>query len=434
MPTAHIIAGADASGKTTLVSSLYQGGYFNSERFIGIELIISKELRNTRDILDVLADEDGDNEPFTKANYQKAFSIATDRRAELIHNKKDFVMETVFFTETDIGLIESLKAVGYSVFIYYVGVQKDITSAHYLLDRVIKGGHDTAVRQLVHQRSESFGMIRGLIEKADIAVMIDNSSPANPPIILNIYEQGVETYSSPGNKPSSRHITWNLSFDNRLWRSDEDKPDDEELVEAATETSDQIKTKLERIFNYLFLHTTKLYSSDWMESFIEEQLNRDVVRAILTYSSNTGIFYGNCNRPGYLIVDSRAAWAGLNGRDDCFGTSAIADCSITGRTLTVNTLNSVYVFEIIKGDLDFSKIVLAPAEIIEEYKLRNEAKFSTYWCQVSGNTFVNNAIDRVSMPYPMSRLEAVEYVSVVPTMSFTGEMVKNILAAYDPEK
>jgi predicted ABC-type ATPase len=82
-PIATIVAGANASGKTTLVSTLYQNTFFDKEEYISPDLIIYRDL--------------GWDEENEKEVYVKAFALADEQRNRIIGEKKDFVIE--IFTE-----------------------------------------------------------------------------------------------------------------------------------------------------------------------------------------------------------------------------------------------------------------------------------------------------------------------------------------------
>lgn len=157
-------------------------------------------------------------------------------------------------------------------------------------------------------------------------------------------------------------------------------------------------------------------------------------QAMLTYSSNTGIFDGYGNRPGELRFSKCAYWYGPYGRDDTFHTSSIASYEKNGTTLTLNTLNSVYVFEIIQGEVDLDTIILAEQSIIKEHEQRNATKYSIYWCQVNASGFLEGLIDPVKMPYPMTKQEAIEYVSLGRAVSFDGHIARIVLNPHIPKE
>jgi len=89
---AFIFAGANASGKSTLIAHLLQekiivGTYVNPD------LVLKNELKLEE----------------TKANYLLAFDIAQKKREQLLREKKDIILETVFSTEEKIELMNLLN-------------------------------------------------------------------------------------------------------------------------------------------------------------------------------------------------------------------------------------------------------------------------------------------------------------------------------------
>lgn len=162
-------------------------------------------------------------------------------------------------------------------------------------------------------------------------------------------------------------------------------------------------------------------------SFVGEEIDEKRNISVLIYSTNAGIYDGHCNRGGHLDLSDTARWFGMLGRDDMFRTSLIAGWELKDEILTIETLNSTYSFEIIKGKVDTSKIVLAPQEIADEVKARNAVKRLHYWCQVNASGFLDGLISVTEMPYPMTKQEAIDYVSLGKAVSYDGFIARIVL-------
>jgi len=164
-------------------------------------------------------------------------------------------------------------------------------------------------------------------------------------------------------------------------------------------------------------------------SFVGEEIDEKRNISVLIYSTNAGIYDGHCNRGGHLSVGDNVYWYGMLGRDDMFRTSLIAGWELKDEVLTIETLNSTYSFEIIRGKIDTSKIVLAPQEIVDEVKARNAVKRLHYWCQVDAPGFLDGLISVTEMPYPMTKQEAIDYVSLGRAVSYDGYIARVVLAS-----
>ena len=95
---AYIFAGANASGKSTLIAfllsrELIKGTYVNPDLILKEELKLAESLEN----------------------YLQAFEIAKERRESLMAAGADIILETVFSTEDKMDFIRQLKARGDNV-------------------------------------------------------------------------------------------------------------------------------------------------------------------------------------------------------------------------------------------------------------------------------------------------------------------------------
>lgn len=203
-PIAFIFAGANASGKSTFISTLYQCGILSGE-FVNPDKILKEELQL----------------PETKENYEKAFVIGEERRNTCMLEKKDMVVETVYSTQDKINFVKRLKDHGYQVTMVFTGVDSVQVNALYLLDRVIKGGHDVPLRKLVDRRVRSFDNMAKSLHLFDCAVFVDNTVMGEPPVVLKSIANGGICYVGE----TDRELSW---LDTIIDRSFEQI--DEELI------------------------------------------------------------------------------------------------------------------------------------------------------------------------------------------------------------
>lgn len=423
-PVATIVAGGNASGKSTLVSALYQSGFFTDEQFIGPDLILSTEIAKTikrNERHEIFDTNKYDEELYSRENYLKAFAIADKRRDGLVKKQKDFVLETVLSSKAKMELIADLKAKGYFVRIFYIGVDEDITNAEYLIRRIHDRGHDVPMHKLLKRKHKSLQNLYAAArsENVDQIILIDNSVPDEMPHIVATYNFGYKPFGNGSDRPAG----WRMHIDGF-------SPENETTFSLTDSMILDIKTlvrSLEKTIKYFFLQTAILHSYFWTNSLIGEKVDEKRNITVLIYSTNAGIYDGHCNRGGHLDLSDNAHWYGTFGRDDLFRTSLIAGWEQKDEILTIETLNSTYSFEIIKGKVDTSKIVLSPQEIVDEVKARNAVKRLHYWCQVDASGFLDGLISVTEMPYPMTKQEAIDYVSCNIAVSYDGYIARIVL-------
>lgn len=186
-PKAFIFAGANASGKSTFISTLYANGLLGGE-FINPDKILKEELKLEE----------------TRENYQKAFDIGEQRREECLRDKRDMVIETVYSTQDKIDYVERLKKEGYQTTLVYTGVENVQINALYLVNRVLKGGHDVPIRKLIDRRIRSFNNASKSLHLFDCAIFVDNSIPGETPVVLKSIAMGNICYVGD----NARDLTW----------------------------------------------------------------------------------------------------------------------------------------------------------------------------------------------------------------------------------
>jgi len=105
-PKAYIFAGANASGKSTFISHLLDNKIITGE-YINPDLILKYELKLQE----------------TTENYIKAFKIAETRRINLMQDKKDMIVETVFSTQEKVDFLTKLKEENYDTIIFFTNTE-----------------------------------------------------------------------------------------------------------------------------------------------------------------------------------------------------------------------------------------------------------------------------------------------------------------------
>jgi hypothetical protein len=303
-----------------------------------------------------------------------------------------------------------------------VGTDTIETNAQYLIRRIKARGHDVPLKKLIQRADRAINNLSKIwdSDECDEVILIDNSTPGQP---LEVFIHKVGSFKEMYLKQDEEiAAAWSRQL--FYWMTDEAEqlPLSDEDAQDVTTVDQKITQSIQRFF----IQTCEL-PIRWVYQQIEEELSPGEAKAIMTYSSNTGIFDEYGSRAGKLYLGNNAQWYGPYGRDDTFHTSSIVSFEREGSVLTLNTLNSVYVFEILKGEVDLSLIEPAPQELVELHLQQNAQKHSIYWCQVHASGFLEGLIDPVKMPYPMNKQEAIEYVSLGRAVSYDGHIAKIVL-------
>jgi hypothetical protein len=162
-----------------------------------------------------------------------------------------------------------------------------------------------------------------------------------------------------------------------------------------------------------------------IDKTLDGQLREGELRAVLRSTTNHDMSH-NQGITGALFVNSQAYWYGRD-RDETFRTSMLKDYALDGKMLTLYTLNSTYVFEIIQGEFDVFLFTKADEALIQHQDLLNSTPCIAYYCQIMGNALIDNAISITILPTPMTRQEAIDYAAVNILRDTGGDIVKNIL-------
>lgn len=375
-PTATIISGLSLSGKTTFLACLYQNGITKSK------------------------------------------NITLDELAERIHSKTDFTIEVNLLDYELRDFVKTLKEAGYYVRVYAIHVDKVETAALNLLQRVSSGGKDALMRDVIKGYgyfSEDGYWRFGIIGDADEFYFYDNSENKGNPKLFLAYNKGVIAYRD-------QKVIDNLSVFFHRYSEDEKKKRSKK-IEFAKNTVDQA---MERSF----LRLCQYYGGEWVEEIASPyKLEEGELIAYLVSTTNFGL---SCysNIVGRLTVTTIAHWTG-DLRDETFRTSALRGYELEGSRLTLFTLNSSYVFEIVAGEFDKFTFTRANQEFIDERDAINNTKFDIYWCQIAAaNPMINNAITVTALPYPMTLQEVRDYLVHNILVDGEGNIVTNVLQGY----
>lgn len=191
-PKAFIFAGANASGKSTLIAHLLQEHIIEGT-YINPDLVLKHELKLEE----------------TKENYLIAFKLAQKKREHLLNKKQDIILETVFSTQEKIDFLHKLKNAGYHVTLFFTSTDTPYINAMYLTQRVLNGGHDVPIVKLISRRERGFANIKKATDIIDCLIYLDNSIPSQPPEIIISLFNGKKCFE---NSEFNRDVTWHLDL------------------------------------------------------------------------------------------------------------------------------------------------------------------------------------------------------------------------------
>jgi len=200
-PKAYIFAGANASGKSTFISHLLNNEIITGE-YINPDLILKYELKLEE----------------TLENYIKAFKIAEARRINLMKNKKDMIVETVFSTQEKVDFLNKLKEENYDTIVFFTNTEDPQINVLYLLNRVKQGGHDVPIRKLLQRREKCLDNIKNSLKNIDCLILIDNSKIYEAPLVAKSIFRGNVCFDNMNNIRINwiDDLTKNLPFNDTL--------------------------------------------------------------------------------------------------------------------------------------------------------------------------------------------------------------------------
>lgn len=158
-PVMLIVAGPNASGKSTYIANLYKQGLIKIP-YINADIINQFELKDIEDE--------------TERNL-KGMQIAMQRVENAIDNKQSFVYETVLSHPSKLELVKFAKSKGFDIYSIFVYTSNPKINLNRLKKRVEKGGHDVPAEKVVNRYYRSISYKNDLKELSDTFLEFDNS-------------------------------------------------------------------------------------------------------------------------------------------------------------------------------------------------------------------------------------------------------------------
>lgn len=158
-PTMLVVAGPNASGKSTYIANLYAQNLLHYP-YINADIIQKFEL----------ADIQNEEERNIKGMH-----IAMQRVEEAIQNKTSFVYETVLSHPSKLDLVQQAKNKGFTIKTVFVYTKDPHINLQRLKARVASGGHDVPAEKVVQRYYRSLENGQLLKALSDEFTEFDNS-------------------------------------------------------------------------------------------------------------------------------------------------------------------------------------------------------------------------------------------------------------------
>lgn len=156
MPNYVIFAGVNGAGKSTLYKTIVPA------LDLGVRI-------NTDEIVKSIGDWRNNKDQI------KAGRMALKIRKDCINNMISFNQETTFTGKNIIKAINEAKEKGFTIHLYYVGVDTPEIAKQRVRNRVLKGGHDIPDDIIEKRYYETLENLKTILPKVDYAKIYDNS-------------------------------------------------------------------------------------------------------------------------------------------------------------------------------------------------------------------------------------------------------------------
>ncbi len=178
-PLVIAIAGPNGAGKTTFYRAYFQDldlAYVNAD--------------------DLARD-------FDTTAYEAA-ALAAETRAALVSERESFIFETVFSDPAGdkVTFLQDAVAQGYTVILFFIGLESPELSESRVAQRVLAGGHDVPTDRLETRYPRSLANLRRAIRELPYVAIYDNTDTTRPFEPVAVFVHGSL------HQPTDRPPTW----------------------------------------------------------------------------------------------------------------------------------------------------------------------------------------------------------------------------------
>lgn len=156
MPNYVIFAGVNGAGKSTLYNTIIP------DLDLGIRINTDEIVRNIGDWR-------------SNQDQVKAGRMALKLRKECVEKNISFNQETTLTGKNILKAIKEVKEKGYTIHLYYVGVENSGIAKERVKNRVLKGGHDIPADVIEKRYIETLENLKEILPLVDYAKIYDNT-------------------------------------------------------------------------------------------------------------------------------------------------------------------------------------------------------------------------------------------------------------------
>lgn len=175
-----VLAGANGSGKSSAVESIYKLMEQIGERHL---LYLCSD-----DVCKQILLKDP-TIPLPEAQV-KAWQFVNGKKYDLLDSKESFIIETVFSHPSHLDFIKKAKECGYTVFFYYISTDSPDINVQRVRKRISQGGHAVDEDKIVSRYYRSLKLVKPALSLVDEAYIIDNSIDDSDTTLCAVYKAG----------------------------------------------------------------------------------------------------------------------------------------------------------------------------------------------------------------------------------------------------
>ncbi len=159
MPTLTLFVGTNGSGKSTIYNLFEK---------------VKKPMGEKINPDDILKEMNGDWN--NKNDIAKSGIIALKRISKCIKNQKSFNWEMTIISHAALKLIKTAKNNGFTINLYFVGVESSDIALERIANRVKEGGHGVDADLVKYRRAHMLDNIKEALQYVDTAIFCDNTT------------------------------------------------------------------------------------------------------------------------------------------------------------------------------------------------------------------------------------------------------------------
>ena len=167
-PTLCVVAGPNGSGKTSTTIQLLANEWSEGSLYINPDNIAQEQFGDWNSPEAVL----------------KAARYATDLRYKCLNEKRDFVFETVFFSDEKLEFLRRAHESGFFIRFFFVCTSNPKINVSRITKRYLEGGHEVPISKIISRYYKSYVNATKAISFVDRAYIYDNSVEDHLPQLL----------------------------------------------------------------------------------------------------------------------------------------------------------------------------------------------------------------------------------------------------------